>query len=99
MQKPRDTPKVHMQLGDGGFAARYLLRLEGVTFGYDREPLFRGLDLDLSRGDRMAVRGPNGSGKSTLLKLVLGELGTGSGQSMDAPRRSASVIFRRSWKA
>lgn len=74
VQKPRDTPKVHMQLGDGGFAARYLLRLEGVTFGYDREPLFRGLDLDLSRGDRMAVRGPNGSGKSTLLKLVLGEL-------------------------
>ncbi|MDR9856840.1 ABC-F type ribosomal protection protein [Paenibacillus sp. VCA1] len=74
VQKPRDTPKVHMQLGDGGFAARYLLRLEDVTFGYDDVPLFRDLDFDLSRGDRMAVRGPNGSGKSTLLKLVLGEL-------------------------
>lgn len=79
VQKPRDTPKVHMQLGDGGFAARYLLRLEDVSFGYDAKPLFRDLDFDLSRGDRMAVRGPNGSGKSTLLKLVLGELAPDQG--------------------
>ncbi|WP_237391713.1 ribosomal protection-like ABC-F family protein [Paenibacillus dendrobii] len=74
VQKPRDASKVNMQLGDGGFAARVLLRLERLSFGYGEKDLFNGLDLILSRGDRLALRGPNGSGKSTLLKLVLGEL-------------------------
>lgn len=74
VQKPKDTLKVNMQLGEGGFAARVLLRLEQVRFGYEGKKLFNGLDLLLSRGDRLAVRGPNGSGKSTLLKLVLAEL-------------------------
>ncbi|MCJ8013327.1 ABC-F type ribosomal protection protein [Paenibacillus sp. KQZ6P-2] len=74
VQKPREAAKISMQLGDGGFAARVLLRLEQISFAYEEMELFEGLDLLLSRGDRMALRGPNGSGKSTLLKLVLGEL-------------------------
>ncbi|MDR0268814.1 ribosomal protection-like ABC-F family protein [Paenibacillus sp.] len=74
VQKPKDMAKVNMQLGEGGFAARVLLRLERICFGYEEKQLFQELDLLLSRGDRLAVRGPNGSGKSTLLKLVLGEL-------------------------
>lgn len=74
VEKPKNAPAVSMQLGDAGFAARILLRLEGVSFGYGDQRLFDNLDLLLSRGDRLAVRGVNGSGKSTLLKLILGEL-------------------------
>jgi ATP-binding cassette subfamily F protein uup len=36
--------------------------------------LFRGLDVDLEPGGRLAIVGPNGSGKSTLLDILAGRL-------------------------
>ncbi len=51
-----------------------LLRARGVTLGYGRRAVLRGLDFAIERGDFLGVMGPNGSGKSTLLKAVLGLL-------------------------
>ncbi|KAF9123422.1 hypothetical protein BGX30_001468 [Mortierella sp. GBA39] len=74
VEKPKSGPKVNLQLGEGGFSARVLVRLEQLSFGYGTKKLFDKFSLILSRGDRLAVRGPNGAGKSTLLKLIMGEL-------------------------
>lgn len=49
-----------------------LVELRHVTLGYDREPVVRGIDLSICRGDVVAVLGSNGSGKSTLVKGMLG---------------------------
>jgi ATP-binding cassette subfamily C protein CydCD len=38
------------------------------------DPVFRGLDVTLGRGDWLVVEGPSGSGKSTLLTALLGSL-------------------------
>ena len=51
-----------------------MVRLRGVTKGYGsaatRVEVLRGLDLDVSRGEMLAVVGPSGVGKSTLLHLI-----------------------------
>lgn len=49
-----------------------LLRVRGLCFGYDDEPLIQGLDLTLEAGRGSILCGANGSGKSTLLRLLAG---------------------------
>ncbi|HEY6546848.1 MAG TPA: ABC transporter ATP-binding protein [Vicinamibacteria bacterium] len=42
----------------------------GLTFGYGREPVLRGIDLEVAAGQTVAIVGPTGSGKSTLVSLL-----------------------------
>lgn len=51
-----------------------LLKLEQAAFAFGERSLFRGLNLTLRPGDRLALLGPNGTGKSTLIRLLAGEL-------------------------
>jgi len=63
-----------MALGDP------LIRLQGVTFAYGAgEPVLRGLDLQLSAGERLGLVGPNGCGKTTCLYVIVGLLRPQSG--------------------
>jgi len=55
--------------------AETLLRVEGLGFSWPgQNPLFHQLNLQLRRGEVLAVLGPNGRGKSTLMQLLLGTL-------------------------
>ncbi len=46
--------------------------LGGVDKSYDGRAVLKRLDLEIWRGDRIALIGPNGCGKSTLLRLISG---------------------------
>ncbi len=47
-----------------------ILRVEGLAKRFGAVPVLRGIDLDVARGERIAVLGASGSGKSTLLRCV-----------------------------
>jgi ATP-binding cassette subfamily F protein uup len=78
-RKQQGLSKMNVQ--QAGMSGRLVAQLSGVSFAYETEcPIVRGLDVTVSRGDRIAVIGPNGIGKSTLLKLILGELEASEGR-------------------
>ncbi|KAH8659923.1 ABC transporter [Xylariales sp. PMI_506] len=45
-----------------------------ASYSPDRDPVLRGINLEIPHGDITMIYGPVGSGKSTLLKLMLGEM-------------------------
>ena len=57
-----------------------LVRLEGVSCNYGREPVLLGVDLTVAAGEFIGVVGPSGSGKTTLLRTVLGMVQPSAGQ-------------------
>ena len=50
---------------------RAAIEFDDVVFGYNgRDPILKGLSLDVRHGETIALVGPNGCGKSTLMNLI-----------------------------
>jgi len=70
--------------------AEPLVRLQGASFGYAREPVLAGVDLEIVPGDMVGIIGPNGAGKTTLFRGILGLVRPWSGQ---VERRARAVGY------
>ena len=51
------------------------IRDYSVKYRSSEEPVFKGLDLEVKRGERIALHGGNGCGKSTLIHSILSKAG------------------------
>jgi energy-coupling factor transport system ATP-binding protein len=97
----RDPPPVEIKVlpGVGRAAAdaardEAIVRFEGVGFGYEPEAeILHGIDVQIRRGDVIAILGPNGAGKTTFVKHAIGLLRPTSGRVLVNGRdtREASV--------
>jgi branched-chain amino acid transport system ATP-binding protein len=51
-----------------------LVRLESVAVTFGGLRALGGVDLDVARGERLAILGPNGAGKTTLFNVIAGDI-------------------------
>lgn len=56
-----------------------MLKLRGVSAGYNGITAIRDIDLDVTAGETVALVGANGAGKSTLLKTISGLVAPATG--------------------
>lgn len=88
IDKPEALPrKAHFKFEPKVRSGNDVIKLENVSKAFDR-PLFRNFNLEIKRGDKVALLGPNGIGKTTLLKIIAGKLKPDEG----AIRFGTSVI-------
>jgi energy-coupling factor transport system ATP-binding protein len=92
-----DSPPAELKIlpgAEGRAGDDTLVRFENVSFGYESDvQVLRGLNLEIKRGDVIAVLGPNGAGKTTFVKHAIGLLKPKSGRVLVNGRdtREASV--------
>jgi putative spermidine/putrescine transport system ATP-binding protein len=80
-----------------------ILSLQQLTIAYGGQPAVKALDLDVMRGEVLALLGPSGCGKTTTMRCVAGLLAQASGRvvldgrdvsAVPANRRGVGLVFQ-----
>ncbi len=80
IEKPQAAPKsIRMQFTASGESGNEVLRMRGLSMGFDGRTLFSDLNCLIKKRERVFIVGPNGCGKSTLIKLMLDQLAPTAG--------------------
>ena len=77
---PRATKRVRYSFPEPPRGGSEVITLTNVSKSYGDIVVYRGIDLTLSRGDRVALVGPNGAGKTTMLKILAGVVPVDEGE-------------------
>jgi len=74
-----------------------VIRCEKLGKSFRRTRVLDGVDLEVARGDRIALVGSNGAGKTTLIRCLLGEYTHDGVVAFDGrdPRAHRSEVLRR----
>ena len=70
--KPSSRVSPFIRFEQGKKLHRQAVTLKDLTKGFDGEPLFNKLNVQIEAGERVAIIGPNGIGKTTLLQCMAG---------------------------
>lgn len=58
-----------------------VFKASDLTVGYPQKVVFRNADIEIRRGEKVALVGRNGEGKTTLMRVLMGELEPISGEA------------------
>ena len=68
------TGTANINVEQSAISGKLVAELENASFTFADNCIFKNLNLQVIRGDKIGLIGPNGVGKTTLLKVLLGEL-------------------------
>ena len=71
-----------------------MIRLEGISKSFGGVQALAPTDLEIRRGERLALLGRNGSGKTTLLRLLVGLSESSSGTLLLDGKQPRTVLWR-----
>ncbi len=81
IEKPADAPKsIRFAFSGSGESGNDVLSIKKLSKSFPNKPLFRDLNVEVKKRDRLFILGPNGCGKSTLIKILLHQLPADSGR-------------------
>jgi len=69
-----DTKEINFTFPQPERSGLKVITLENIDHAYGSNVVYRGMNFEVERGQRIVLVGPNGAGKSTLLKLLAGVL-------------------------
>ena len=74
-----------------------MIKINGVSKRFRRVEVLKGIDLDIARGDRVALVGSNGAGKTTLIRCLLGEYNCDGDITVNEldPRQHRTEVLKR----
>lgn len=71
LEKPQTVhDEIRLALTPDVESGNDVLFVEGLTKSYGEHTLFKDIDMDIKRGERVALIGNNGTGKTTILKII-----------------------------
>lgn len=73
-----DAMKLHFT--PSKLSGKNVIFAEHLSKAFGDKELFSGVELDVKRGEKLAIIGPNGTGKTTLLKIINGTEEADSGE-------------------
>jgi ATP-binding cassette subfamily F protein 3 len=78
-QIPQTSRKMKVDFPVRYPSAQLVIKAENLSKSYGSRELFRGINLEVERGQRLVLVGLNGVGKTTLLRTLLGLLSLNTG--------------------
>ena len=80
VDKPQElNNKMNIKLEPNVVSGNDVLTISGLSKSFDDVTLFDNIDIEIKRGERVALIGNNGTGKTTILKLINGIIEPDSG--------------------
>lgn len=84
IERPQETEKLRLSINADLRSGRVVLGTDKLRIGYkngtQETELMHTPELEIERGERVALIGPNGGGKTTFLRTLMGEITSLSGR-------------------